>query len=108
MEVAGPADTTNCKFPIGVFDEPVRARNDHCADRIGTLNVAVIVDFDPVERTLEANAVATPSSSWRCDALSGRRRPSASRAAARMRPTSRRLSPRRGTASVTRPPWSEN
>src|SRR5271165_2778840 len=46
--------TANREFPIGVFDEPVRARDNHGADRIRALDVAVVVDLDAVERTVKA------------------------------------------------------
>src|SRR4029077_12377801 len=47
------SDTANGKFPIGVFNETIGSRDDHRADRICTLDVAVVVDFDAVERPLK-------------------------------------------------------
>src|SRR6266851_2149013 len=46
-----PADG---EFSIGVLDQPVRPGDDHCADRVRALDVAVVVDLDAVERTVEA------------------------------------------------------
>ncbi len=67
------------------------------------LDMAVVVDLDAVERALQPERGRDTVEQLRCEALSASRRPSASRAAAAIRSTSFFLSPRRGTASVTRP-----
>src|SRR6516164_6001309 len=48
------SSTADRELPVSVLDEPIRARNDHCADRIRALDVAIVVDFNAVERTIKA------------------------------------------------------
>jgi len=38
------------ELAVLVLEEPVRPRDDHRAHRLGALNVAVVVDFDPLRR----------------------------------------------------------
>jgi len=42
------------EFTVGVFDEPFRAGDNHRADRIRALDMAVVVNLDPVQRSVDA------------------------------------------------------
>jgi len=42
------------EFAISVLHKPVRAGDDHCTDRIATLNVTVVINLDTVQRAFES------------------------------------------------------
>src|SRR5439155_10628147 len=44
---------TDREFPVGVLDQPVGAGDDHRADRVTALDVAVVIDLDAAERRLQ-------------------------------------------------------
>ena len=45
--------TADVEFAVGVLHQPVGAGDDHRADRVAALDVAVVVDLDAVERRLQ-------------------------------------------------------
>ena len=45
------------EFAVGVFHQPVGARDDHRAYRVAALDMAVVVDFDAVERAFETECL---------------------------------------------------
>jgi hypothetical protein len=65
---------------ILVLDEAFRPGDDHRAQRVGALNMAVVVDFDPLRRFGSSNSSAISRSNLPCVPLSASRRSSASSA----------------------------
>src|SRR5215469_10349950 len=56
----GGEEAADREFAIGVFHEPVGTGDDHRAHRVRALDMAVVVDLDPVQRPVEAERRSHP------------------------------------------------
>jgi hypothetical protein len=52
------------ELAVLALDEPVRPGDDHRADGVGALDMAVVVDLDPARRASSPKASASPASSF--------------------------------------------
>jgi hypothetical protein len=50
----GQSGAADREFAVGVFDEPLGTGNDHCANCIRALDVAVVVNFYAVQWSVDA------------------------------------------------------
>ncbi len=82
--------------------ETVRARHDEGAQRMGALDVGIVINLDAPRRLFQPEGVGTPSSNWVWALFSARRRPNCSRALVRARSMISRFSPRWGMEISTR------
>src|SRR5215470_7904395 len=53
-------DPADREFAVGAFHEPVGARDDHRADRVRALDVAVVIYLYPVQLAVEAERRCDP------------------------------------------------
>ncbi len=56
----GQVIALDVELAVLVFHEPVRPRHDHRADGIGALNVAVVIDLDPLRRRVQVKRLGQP------------------------------------------------
>jgi hypothetical protein len=84
------------ELAVLALHEALRPGHDHAAHRVGALDVAVVVDLDPLGRASRPNASQTPASSLVWAEPSAIFRPRASRALVRAWPTRSAFSPRWG------------
>ena len=89
------------ELAVLVLAEAFGPGDDHGADRVRALDVAVVVDLDAARRARQAEGLGQRRSSFCCDEVSASLRASASRALASACSTSSFFSPRCGTAIST-------
>src|SRR5690242_3668754 len=50
-------EAADVEFAVGVFHQPIGTGNDHRADRVAALDMAVVVDLDAIERPVQTECL---------------------------------------------------